>query len=164
AYYFLARETERRSAAILNILLFNFVVGGLACLILNLFPQIVGGLFRSDELTHLAPKIGVVIWIWIFSTFLETVAVANQETRKATTFIIAAQFSKTLLMGTAVFAFGSVESFIYAAMIQGILQTFILIKYLQSRFPGMFSSFDAGFFREQMVYAIPFGLTGILWI
>src|ERR1051325_10121430 len=32
AYYFLARESERRGAAILNILLFNFVVGGLACL------------------------------------------------------------------------------------------------------------------------------------
>ncbi|MEQ1646434.1 MAG: hypothetical protein ABL959_23475, partial [Pyrinomonadaceae bacterium] len=30
AYYFLGRETERRGAAIFNILLFNFVVGGLA--------------------------------------------------------------------------------------------------------------------------------------
>src|ERR1700759_3705768 len=29
AYYFLARERERRGAAILNILLFNFVLGGL---------------------------------------------------------------------------------------------------------------------------------------
>src|SRR6185436_13115560 len=132
AYYFLARETERRSAAILNILLFNFVVGGLACLILNLFPQIVGGLFRSDELTHLAPKIGVVIWIWIFSTFLETVAVANQEARVATVFIVVSQFSKTLLMGSAVFVFGTVEAFIYAAMIQGVIQTTILLVYLRS--------------------------------
>ena len=164
AYYFLARETERRGKAIFNILLFNFVVGGLACLTLFLFPQILGNIFRNDELLALAPKIGVVIWIWIFATFLETVAIANQEARAATAFIILSQLSKTILMGSAVFAFATVESFIYAAMIQGAIQTFVLLNYLRSRFPGFWRGFDPAFFREQMVYAIPFGLTGILWM
>ncbi len=68
SYYYLAREKRRRSAAVFeNILVFNFVMGGLACLTLFLFPQIIGNIFRSEELTQLAPKIGVVIWIWIFS-------------------------------------------------------------------------------------------------
>ena len=62
------------------------------------------------------------------------------------------------------FVFATVESFIYAAMIQGVIQTLILLGYLRSRFPGFWRSFDAGFFREQMKYAIPFGLTGVLWI
>lgn len=164
AYYYLARETTRRGAAITNILLFNFVIGGLACLALFLFPQLVGNIFRSEELTQLAPKIGVVIWIWIFATFLETVAIANQEARAATVFIISSQFSKTLLMGSAVLVFATVESFIYAAMVQGVIQTFILLNYLRSRFPGFWREFDLRFFREQMVYAIPFGLAGILWM
>lgn len=164
AYYFLARETERRAAAILNILLFNFVVGGLGCLALWIYPQMLGGVFGSDELTRLAPAIGVVIWIWIFSTFLETVAIANQETRLATAFIILAQFSKTVFMGTAVLAFATVESLIYAALAQGVIQIVILLLYLRSRFPGFWRQFDRAFFREQMVYTIPFGLTGILWI
>jgi O-antigen/teichoic acid export membrane protein len=164
AYYFLSRETERRPAAVLNILLFNFVVGGLACAALFLYPKGIGNVFQSEELTRLAPKVGVVIWIWIFSTFLETVAIANQEARVATVFIIVAQLSKTLLMGGAVLMFASVESFIYAAMIQGVVQTFILLNYLRSRFPGFWRQFDGAFFREQMVYALPFGLTGILWM
>lgn len=164
AYYFLSRETDRRAASILNILLFNFIVGGLACMTLYFYPQLLGDLFKNDELTRLAPKIGLVIWIWIFSTFLETVAVANQEAKVATVFIVLAQFSKTLLMGAAIFAFGTVEAFIYAAIIQGVLQTFILLNYLRSRFAGFWSSFDPGFFREQMAYALPFGLAGILWI
>ena len=164
AFYFLSRETERRGAAILNILVFNFVVGGLACLTLCLFPQLIGNIFRSDELTHLAPKIGVVIWIWMFSTFLETVAIANQEIKIATAFIVFAQFSKTLLLGSAIFLFATVESFIYAAMVQGVIQTLILLCYLSSRFPGFWRSFDRRFFREHMVYAVPFGLAGILWI
>ena len=164
AYYFLGRDVEKRSAAILNILLFNFVVGGLACLLLFLFPQSIGSIFKSDELTRLAPLIGIVIWIWIFSTFLETVAIANQEARIATVFIVLAQFSKALFMGAAVFAFATVESFIYAAMIQGAIQTAILLIYLRSRFPGFWRSFEPKFFVEQMKYAMPFGLAGILWM
>lgn len=164
AYYFLARETTRRSAAILNILLFNLVTGGAACLILNIYPELLGMLLRSDEITRLAPAAGVVIWIWIFSTFLETVAIANQEARMATAFIILASFSKTLLMGSAVLMFGSVEAFIYAAMIQGVIQTAVLLGYLRSRFPDFWTSFDPAFFVEQLKYAIPFGLTGILWL
>ena len=99
AYYFLTREKEKRSAAIFNILLFNFTVGGMACLTLFFFPQFLGNAFQSAEMTRLAPKIGVVIWIWIFSTFLETVAVANQETKLATVFIIFAQFTQNLFDG-----------------------------------------------------------------
>ena len=164
AYYFLSRKTEQRGAAIFNILLFNFVVGGAACITLFFYPQILGNIFQSQQITALAPKIGVVIWIWIFSTFLETVAIANQEARLATGFIILAQFSKTLLMLVAVFLFSTVESFLYAAMIQGVLQTAILFVYLNSRFPKFWTDFRFAFFAEQMYYAVPFGLTAVLGI
>lgn len=164
AYYFLARETERRSAAIFNILLFNLIVGGAACLALFLRPEMLGNIFQSEELTRLAPAIGVVVWLWVFSTFLETVAIANQETRLATAFIVLAQFSKTLLMVGAVVFFASVESFLYAAMLQGALQTVVLLVYLNARFPGFWKDFRPRFFVEQMIYAVPFGLAGILYI
>ncbi|CAN5256857.1 hypothetical protein BH20ACI2_BH20ACI2_03080 [soil metagenome] len=164
AYYFLARESERRSAAIINILLFNFVVGGIAFLLLNLYPELIGNIFRSPELTRLAPMIGVVIWIWIFSTFLEMVPIANQEAKVATAFIITASVSKTVLLGSAVLVFATVDAFLYAAIIQGVIQTALLLNYLRSRFPGYWRKFDRRFFVEQMTYALPFGLTGILWV
>lgn len=163
-YYFLARETERQGSAIFNILIFNFLAGGIACAALFLYPQIVGSIDQSGELTRLAPRIGVVIWIWIFSTFLEVVAIANQEMRIATGFIILAQFTKTLMMGTAVIVFATVDSLIYTAMIQGAIQSFILLYYLRSKFPGFWRRFDLAFFWKQMVYAIPYGLAGILWM
>ena len=163
AYYFLARETARRPSVIFNTLLFNFIVGGTACLTLYLYPQLIGNIFHSPEITRLAPKIGVVIWLWIFSTFLETVAVANREPRAATAFIILAQMTKTALMISAVMIFTTVESFIYAAMAQGIIQTIVLLVYLNSRFPTFWTAFDASFFRQQLFYALPFGLAGLLW-
>ncbi len=163
AFYFLNREPEKRSFTIFNILFFNFITGGLACLTLFFYPQLLGNIFQSDEMTRLAPLIGVVIWLWIFSTFLEIVALANQETRLATAFIILAQFTKTLLMAGAVILFTTVEAFIYAAIFQAIIQTFILLIYLKKRFPNFWRSFDPSFFRQQIVYAVPFGLAGILY-
>lgn len=163
AYYFLNRGEALRKPTILNILLFNFVVGGIVCAGLFLFPQLLGNLYNSSEMTALAPKIGVVIWLWIFSAFLEAAAVANKEPRAATVFIILAQLTKTVLMAGAVVIFSTVEAFIYAAMIQAALQTAILLFYLKSRFPRFWREFDPRFFREQLFYALPFGLAGILW-
>lgn len=162
-YYYLPRETSRRSSAIFNTLLFNFTMGGLVCLALFLFPSLVGNIFQSAEITRLAPKIGIVIWLWIFSSFLETVAVANREPKMATAFIILAQLTKTALMLLAVVLFASVESFVYAAIIQAFLQAIILLIYLNSRFPRFWTAFDARFFREQLFYALPFGFSGLLW-
>ena len=141
AYYYLNREKEKRGAAIFNILLFNFTVGGLAFLTLFFFPQLLGNAFQNAEMTQLAPKIGVVIWIWIISTILETVAVANQETKLATVFIIFSQFSKTFLMAIAVVYFTTVEAILNAAIIQGVLQLMVLLYYLKSRFPQILGRF-----------------------
>ncbi|MGI9056021.1 MAG: oligosaccharide flippase family protein [Pyrinomonadaceae bacterium] len=164
AYYFLNREKEKRGAAIFNILLFNFAVGGLAFLTLFFFPDLLGNAFQTAEMTQLAPKIGLVIWIWIISTILETVAIANQETKLATFFIIFSQFSKTSLMAVAIVYFTSVDALINAAIIQGVLQLIVLFYYLQTRFPQFWRGFSWTFFRRQMIYAVPFGLAGILWI
>ena len=163
AYYFLNREPEKRAFTISNILLFNFFTGGAAALTFFLFPQLLGNLFENDQMTQLAPRIGVVIWLWIFSAFLETVALANQETRLATAFIISAQFTKALLMAGAVVLFSSIEAFVYAAMAQGVLQICVLLIYLNLRFPRFWTQFNFRFFREQIVYALPFGLAGLLY-
>ena len=163
-YYFLARETDRRSSAVLNILIFNFVTGGIACAGLFFYPEFLGKLFQSPEITSLAPLVGVVVWLWIFSVFLETVAVANQEPKTALIFIVFAQLSKTVLLGGAGLIYGTIEAFLYAAIIQAVLQISILFGYLNSRFPRFWTTFDRRFFFEQLFYAAPFGFAGILWI
>ncbi len=164
AYYFLSREAEKRAPAMINILLFHFVTGGAACLTLFFFPNIIGNIFQSAEMTRLAPAIGAVIWVWIFSTFLEIAAVANREARLATAFIIFAQFSKTAFLVGAVILYQTVEAIIYAAIFQGAVQTVILLIYLNSRFPRFWQKFDFRFFWEHLVYALPFGFAGVLWM
>lgn len=163
AYYFLSRETTRRPFYIANILLFNFVVGGLACIGLFLYPQALGNLFQDAEMTRLAPRIGVVVWMWIFSAFLEVVAIANQEPRLATVFIIFSQLTKMLLMVSAVLIFGTVDALLNAATFQALVQTVILFVYLNSRFSNFWRSFDGKLFVSHLKYALPFGFAAILW-
>ncbi len=163
-FYFLSRSKENRARTIFNILLFNFVTGGLAFCVLFFYPQILSHLFRSQELVRLAPLAGIVIWLWIFGIFLEVVAVANQEAKVATAFIILSQVTKTFLMTIAVVVFVSVEAILYAAMVQAGLQIIVLLFYLNSRFRKFWTTFDLTFFKRQAFYALPFGFAGILWI
>ncbi len=165
AYYFLPRERERerQGQIVFNILIFNATLGGAACLALSLSPTLLVRLFNSPEIAPFAPLIGLVILFWMTSLFLETVAVAHQETVLATLFIIAAQLTKTLLLVGAAVIFGTVRALIFAALIQGILQTIILLAYLRSRFPRFWRGFNWGQMRTQLAYSLPLGFSGVLF-
>ena len=165
AYYFLPRETDpaRRRRVVFNILLFSLAAGGAACLAFVLRPSLLTNIFGDVVLEQYAPAVGCIILLWLVSAFLETVAVANQEMRAATLFIVSSQLTRTSLMFGAALAFGTVRALVYAALVQGLLQTAALLWYLRSRFGRFWRGFDAETFRAQASYALPFGLAGVLY-
>ena len=164
AFYFLAREREKRGAIVLNIVLFNLIVGGVGVLILLLAPQSLRVILNSDALVPYAPFIGILILLGIVSYFLEIAAIANQEARLATIFIIVAQFVKTALLLAAAMIFASIGMLLWAAIIHGIVQTAVLIFYLRSRFGGFWREFDSSVMRRQLSYGLPLGFAGLLFI
>lgn len=165
AYYYLPRESDpaRRGQVIFNILLFNLLMGGAACLALIVWPEIMDRIFRDPGITSYAPLVGFVIVFWLFSAYLETVAVANQELRLATIFIVVGQLSRTVLLFGAAIIFDSVQALLFAAIIHGMVQSGILIWYVASRFPGLWRKFDWSLTSRQIAYALPFGLAGLLY-
>lgn len=165
AYYYLPREKDpvRRGQVIFNILLFNAVVGSVACIALVFWPSLLTPIIRNPLLPTYAVSVGIVILLWLFSSFLETVAVANQELRLATIFIVAGQLTRTSLLIAAAVIFDSVQALVYAAMLQGVVQCIVLIWYVASRFPGFWRGFDWGLTSKQIAYATPFGLAGLLY-
>ena len=163
AYYYLSTETVRRASAVFHIVLVQAAIGIAAYLTLTFFPWILGDIFSNHSLDGLSSLIGAVLCVWLVSTFVEIVAVADGDTRASTLFIILTQLSKTSLMVGAVLFISTVEAFLVAALVQGTLQTAVLFLYLRSRFPRFWTTFDGPFLVEQMKYALPFGLAGILW-
>ena len=164
AFYFLNREGERGERVIANIVFFNTTMGGIAFALLLFFPGVLGAIFNNTDVTVLAPEIGLLIWLWVVSSFLETAALANQEVSLASAFIVVGQFSKLVFMGSAVFLFATVESFVYAAILQCTLQIGILIIYLVRRHGYFWRFLDLRFFRQQLTYALPFGLASLVYI
>ena len=165
AYYYLPRENDggRRGQVILNILLFNLILGLAACFIFVFRPGFVAAIFNDPSIPSYAPLVGVVILLWLFSSFLETAAVANQELSLATLFIIAGQLTRTALLLGAAILFDSVQALVYAAVIHGVLQSVALVWYASSRFSGLWQKFDWSLTRNQIAYALPFGLAGLLY-
>jgi O-antigen/teichoic acid export membrane protein/glycosyltransferase involved in cell wall biosynthesis len=161
AFYFLPRERERQGQIIFNILLFNTTIGLIAWLVLFFYPGTLTLIFNGPEMVSYANLIGLTILLWVASSFLEIIAVANQEPRLATLFIVGSQFAKTLLLVIAAFALGSVRALVYAALIQGILHMLVLLYYLRSRFASYWRGFSWAVMKTQLHYALPFGFASM---
>lgn len=162
AYYFLPRERERQGQVIFNILLFYLFMAGGVCLMFAMRPQVVAVIFNSTDLIQYAPLIGVVVLLWVISSFLEIAAVAHQEVRLATFFVVGSQFTKTVLLLAATLIFETVWGLIYAAILQGALQTIIMLFYLKSRFGVFWRSFRWAIMRRQLAYALPLGVAAVI--
>jgi O-antigen/teichoic acid export membrane protein len=163
AYYFLPRERDRQPETIFNIFLYNLVVGLLACGAFVFWPALLGMLFHQPPLASYGPLIGAVILLWIVSSALEIIPIANQEVRLASAVIICVQLTRTGIYLAAVLMFGSVRALVYAAIVQGVLQTAVLLWYLQSRFHKFWKRLDTGLLRSQLSYSLPLGLAGLLF-
>jgi O-antigen/teichoic acid export membrane protein len=162
AYYFLPREPERQPQVVFNIFLFLGAASALFFAAVTLFPGLLLRLFNSGEVAGYAPLIGLVVATWVASSLLEIIAIARQELRLATVFVILSQLTKAAFMLGAVVLFGSVRALLYAALCQGLLQTAILLFYLRSRFGDFWRRFDWPLWRVQLAYALPFGLASML--
>ena len=164
AFYFLPREPEHRAGTVYHIVLFNLTVGTLACAALWQWPQLLGLIFHQAGLAEYARMIGTLILLWIFSSFLEIVPIANQEVKFATGAIIMVQTSRMALFLGATLIFGTVRSLVWAGLAQALLQSAFLLWYLRSRFGHFWRHFDRAMLRRQLAYAIPLGFAGLLWI
>ena len=164
AFYFLPREPTRRRETVLNIVLFHLAVGALACGTLVLDPSILTAIFGGAQLAPYSTWIGVTILFWITGAFLDMVPVANDEVRLAAAFIIGIQVSRALIFVGAVLLFGTLRSLLAAAILHGVIQTIVLLCYLESRFAGFWRAFDWQMLRDQLSYAIPLGAAGVLMI
>lgn len=162
AFYFLPREGDRQGAIVINILAFYAGVGVLVSALLIAWPQSLVLLFNNPDLAHYAGSLGVLMFLWTIASFLEIVTVAAQDVRATTGFIVVSQMSKTGLLVVAAMVFGTVSALIAAGILQGVLQSAMMLAYLHKRFPGFWRAFDVRLLRTQAGYALPLGSASLI--
>ena len=164
AYYFMPRMPGKKPQVAMNVLIFYSLIGTTVALLFAAFPHWVTIVFKNTDLVSSTPLIGLAILLWLVSSFLEIVAVADGDVRSASVFIILSQLTRTLLLLAAAVAFGSVRALVAAAVVQGALQCIILFAYLRRRFGQFWRSFDWPLFKAQLGNALPFGLGGLAYV
>lgn len=162
AFYFLPRERKKAPEIVLNIVVFNVVVGMGGLFVLSRWPSLIARICGSPELASYSSLIGLTVLFWIVSSFLEIVAIASEDLKPAVAYIVIAQLSKTILLIAAVLWFGTVRALIYGALLQGMFQTLLLFWYLSSRFPHFWNKFDSDMMLRQLSYALPVGSAALL--
>ena len=164
AFYFFPRYKDQQAQTAMNVLTFNLSAGLLGLAALTVYPNILALAFGNTDLNHYAPLIGLVVMVWIFSSFLETVAASLQDVLRSTIFIIAAQLTKALFMIGAALWSASLASLLWAAVLQGVVQSCVLIWYIHKQFPNFWRQFDWPLFKTQFAYVLPLSLANLLYI
>jgi O-antigen/teichoic acid export membrane protein len=162
-YYFLPRERERRGAAVFNTVLILSATGLLTALAVMLWPGVLSLVSKEPEIRRYAPLIGATILFWIPATLVEILPIANHELKLSMTVSIAAQILRTGLSLTAAIVWGTVNSLIWAAIVSSAFVVCGLLYYVSLRFPGFWRRIDFPLLGEQLSYATPLGLMGIVW-
>jgi O-antigen/teichoic acid export membrane protein len=161
--YFLPRNPDKKPQIALNVLIFYGVLGLAVALLFAVYPGAVTLIFKGDGLVPHVPLIGLAILLWLLSTVLEVVAVADNDIRSASVFIVVIQLTKSALMMGAAVLVGSVHAIVVAAVVQGVLHCLIMFVYLHKRFGRFWAAFDWPLFKAQLANALPFGIGGLAY-
>ena len=157
-YYFMPRHPDKKPQVILNVLIFYGILGGLTALFFAIYPRWITPIYKTDDLVSFIPFIGIAMMLWMISSLLEVVAIADGEVRSASLFTVVIQLTKSALLIAAGLIFRSTYAIVIAAVVQGVLQCGILFLYLKKRYGHFWRSFDFALFKAQIGNALPFGL------
>ena len=121
AFYFMPRHPDKGGQIAFNILLYNLVAGWIPLVVLAFYPQVLRLLFRTDELIPLALLLGILVFLTLTASMVQTIPTALQDVRYSTTFIVGMQLARTIMMAVAVLLFHTVKSLIVAAILSQLI-------------------------------------------
>ncbi len=163
AFYFFPREPSRKAQIVGHIVLVYVLVGGLGALLVAGFPALPAALLNTRDLAAYAPILGLAMVLWVGSSFIEFVAIANGEARLAALVVLGMQLLRSGLLVAAGAVFASVRALAVAAVVCGVLQSAVVFWYVRTRFSDTRQRVDWGLMRAQLVYALPLAYAGLFW-
>ena len=155
AFYFFPRMLGKEQPVVANIVILSAVMGLLAWVAMAASPPMLKSLFGTQDLEAHAGLLGAVVFLWVFSSFIEIAPAAMQETKASTILIVTMQVARMIFMVGAALWSASLTALLWAAVLQGVLQSAVLIRFLLTRFPGFWRCLSGSEFRVQFHYILP---------
>ncbi len=123
ALYFMPREPDRESEFAANVAVVHVVLAAGAALTVLSCPGLVAWMAGTSALGAFVGVLSLVIFLWVFSTFLETVMLAKRDYAQARLFVLVAPIVRSALLVGAVIGWGSLRAVLEAAALFGLLQS-----------------------------------------
>ncbi len=164
AFYFLPRETDKQRQVVLNIVLVMSTMGLFGAFITLTFPQIYSTLLGAPSLTQYAGYVALAIPLAVLCQGFEAILMAHQEVELTAFFFVLIQGTRTISLLVAVVQWGTPVAILCSFLIQSAVTVLLMFWYLRSRFHGFWKQFDGKLLRDQIIYAIPLGLSWLLLV
>ena len=162
AFYFLPRRPDKSRAIVLNIMLYNSIVGAIPLIVLLVYPNILTDIFNVPSVQKYSIALGVLIIFQAIACISPPDPFGAAGREEFHFLIVGSQVSRGMIFGLAAILMPNVRSIVNAAIVHQLVQTALLIWYLHKNFGRFWTRFDRPFFFEQVKYAIPIGVFGIL--
>ncbi len=163
-FYYLPRRPDRQPQIICNVFYFTSAMGAAAMLLFAAYPRILEAVFSSANWFACAgDRVGDLSPTNVLHAGICGDGPAGREALHPVYRFHPALADRLSDRRGGCFS-PSLDALLWAAIAQGIVQTVVLHGYLYSRFGRYWRGFDKALFREQMKYAFPYGIFGILTV
>jgi O-antigen/teichoic acid export membrane protein len=156
-YYFLPRKAGDAGRHVGNAIV-TLAVAGVGCLaLLWVTRRQISGWLGNSRLSDDLVLIGLVLAPMLVATVFEIVMISRHQHVKAAVTYAISDLSRTLLFIVPALCFRSLRGVLVGAVAFGILRLAAMLVYLRREF-GDDLRLDAGVWRRQLAYALPFAL------
>jgi O-antigen/teichoic acid export membrane protein len=156
-YYFLPRQAGDAGRHVGNAI-GTLALAGVGCLaLLWVTRRQISGWLGNSRLSDDLVLIGLVLAPMLVATVFEIVMISRHQHVKAAVTYAISDLSRTLLFIVPALCFRSLRGVLVGAVAFGILRLAAMLVYLRREF-GDDLRLDAGVWRRQLAYALPFAL------
>ncbi len=162
-YFFVPRRPDRAGRYVLNAAVMMTAVGVVLLVGIVTLSSWISQKSGNPLLTAQLPALGVFVLLMLAAASLEIVVVSRQQYLFGAFIYAGSDAVKALLLVAPVVATGSLGALMLGAIGFAAVRCLVFLLYLLRRFKGHLR-LDASLWREQLTYAVPFAVAGLVQI
>ena len=163
-FYFLPREPEKKDAVITQTLFFVVALSVLLCGLLFIFKSAIASAFHNVEMTQYIPLLGTYLFLMINSSFFETSMIAESKTKLASVVILVSQAIQSSAIIFTAFLTRDILFVFYALTLFSGIRFVFQGLYLVRTYRLSMKKIELGFWKRQLAYSIPIGISNVAWL
>lgn len=160
-YYFLPSETRRSGGFVVNTLAVLGFFGGISLSALWLWRQELAQLLNNPSLVEWIPLVGVYLLFMLMAVILEIVMTVRKQHIAASCAYAASDLVRAVFYITPVIIFSDLRGLLLGAIAFAMIRLAATVVYVMREF-GVTLRPDRSSLRQQLGYAIPFSLAGLI--